>query len=70
MTATRTTNKPMTVEREKRGGSSAAVSRLMRENRRLRDWIRAEGIRTDTCTYHILGEICEGCRCERLTKDR
>lgn len=35
------------------------------EIERLRDWIRAEGERTDQCTYSILGEICNGCRCER-----
>jgi hypothetical protein len=35
------------------------------ENERLRDWIRSEGMRTHTCTYDVLGEICEGCRCKR-----
>jgi hypothetical protein len=41
------------------------LSEYIKENRRLRDWIREEGMRTDTCTYNILGEICEGCRCKR-----
>ena len=39
--------------------------RLKAENERLRDWIRIEGVRADTCTYDVLGEICEGCRCKR-----
>lgn len=30
---------------------------------RLRDWIREEGHRSNTCTYNVLGEICEGCKC-------
>ena len=29
------------------------------------DWIRQEGMQTDTCTFNVLGEICEGCRCKR-----
>lgn len=39
--------------------------RLKAENERLREWIRSEGVRTDACTYDVLGEICEGCRCKR-----
>jgi hypothetical protein len=35
------------------------------EIERLRGWIKAEGERTDQCTYAILGEICDGCRCDR-----
>lgn len=51
-------------------GSAAVIvaegyCRLKEENERLKEWIREEGIRTDTCTYNILGEICEGCRCKR-----
>lgn len=30
---------------------------------RLRDWIREDGHRSNTCTYNVLGEICEGCKC-------
>lgn len=41
-------------------------SKLKAENKRLRDWIRIEGVRTDTCTYDALTEICEGCRCKRF----
>jgi len=29
----------------------------------LRDWIKSEGERTDTCTYYILHEVCKGCKC-------
>jgi hypothetical protein len=32
------------------------------EIERLREWIRAEGEKTDRCTYDILGEICDGCQ--------
>lgn len=39
--------------------------RLKSENERLREWIRKDGVRTDTCTYDALHEICEGCRCKR-----
>jgi hypothetical protein len=28
-------------------------------------WIRHAGERAMVCTYEILGEVCEGCRCER-----
>lgn len=31
----------------------------------LKDWIRAEAWRTDTCTFDILREVCDGCRCKR-----
>ena len=41
------------------------VRGLMAEIDRLREWITAEGMQTDTCTYEVLGEICEGCRCKR-----
>lgn len=39
--------------------------RLKAENERLREWIRNEGERLETCTFDVLGEICEGCRCKR-----
>lgn len=28
-------------------------------------WIRQEGMNSDTCTFHILGEVCEYCECKR-----
>jgi hypothetical protein len=41
------------------------IKRLREENERLKEWIRQEGMRNDTCTYDVLHEICEGCRCKR-----
>lgn len=42
---------------------------LMREAlaeiERLRDWIRHDSEVNDTCTFHVLGEICQGCGCPR-----
>ena len=35
------------------------------EIRRLREWIREEGERTNTCTYNVLGEVCSNCECNR-----
>lgn len=34
----------------------------------LREWIAEEGKRNNTCTFNVLGEICEGCKCSRLNK--
>ena len=54
---------------EARGSAAVIVAegyyRLKAENERLREWIRSEGVRTDACTYDVLGEICDGCRCKR-----
>lgn len=44
--------------------------RLKEENERLREWIRQEGMRSDTCTYDVLHEICEGCRCLRQPQQK
>ena len=39
------------------------------ENKRLKEWIKEEGIRSNTCTYHVLGRtICENCECSRKEK--
>lgn len=51
-------------------GSAAVIVakgyyRLKEENERLKEWIRQEGMRNDTCTYDVLHEICDGCRCKR-----
>lgn len=35
------------------------------EIRRLREWIRSEGERNNTCTYNVLGEVCGYCECKR-----
>ena len=33
--------------------------------RRYRLWIKEQGEFTDTCTWAILGDVCEGCECKR-----
>ena len=43
----------------------AEITRLRAEVAELRDWIRQEGVNSDTCTYNVLGEVCEGCNCTR-----
>lgn len=63
-------NKDVTLRFAEARGSAAVIVaegyyRLKSENERLREWIRSEGVRTDACTYDVLGEICEGCRCKR-----
>lgn len=35
------------------------------EIRRLREWVREEGERTNTCTFNALGEVCGNCECKR-----
>lgn len=45
----------------KRHPSKRAADRI----EQLKDWIREAGIRTDTCTFSILGEICKECDCKR-----
>lgn len=35
------------------------------EIRRLREWIRNEGERNNTCTFNVLGEVCGYCECKR-----
>jgi hypothetical protein len=32
----------------------------------LEAWIKSEAERSDSCTFALFGEVCEGCRCERL----
>ena len=34
----------------------------------LEQWIESEGVVNDTCTYHILGKVCTGCKCPRAIK--
>ena len=42
------------------GGTDCAGQR---ENAALREWVKEEGRRNDVCTYGILKEVCEDCRC-------
>ena len=51
---------PLEVQKEQ-----AELDHLRAEVAALRDWIRQGGCHSDTCTYYILGEICEGCNCLR-----
>jgi hypothetical protein len=44
------------------------LERMLNERDRLREWVKLEGLRTDTCTRSILGEVCENCRCGKATK--
>jgi hypothetical protein len=37
---------------------------LVKEVNRLRSWIRAEGLRSNVCTYRILGHLCQNCLCK------
>lgn len=41
------------------------IERLQAEVHRLREWIRATGDQYDICTYSVLKEVCDGCRCKR-----
>jgi len=44
------------------------IKNLMLQIAFLKDWIRSEGERTNTCTYHVLKEQCVGCMCGRSLK--
>lgn len=41
------------------------IAELERENAALREWVKEEGKRNDVCTYGILKEICEDCKCRK-----
>lgn len=30
----------------------------------LESWVKQDGINSDTCTRHILGKVCDNCRCK------
>ncbi len=32
----------------------------------LEEWVKEEAERSDSCTFALFGEVCDGCRCERL----
>ena len=44
------------------------TAELERENAALREWVKEEGKRNDVCTYGILKEICEDCKCSKRTE--
>ena len=43
------------------------VIEMLNEIEHLREWIKYEADANDTCTFDVLGEICGGCRCGKLT---
>lgn len=50
--------------------TNVALAELVMARKRiaaLEDWIKSEGERNDTCTFSILGKICEGCRCGKAS---
>lgn len=46
-------------------GELKEIEKLKARIKELEDWIRQDGESTDTCTYHILKEVCSTCRCPR-----
>lgn len=53
--------KPLTSEQS----LTLEVKTLKEHIRILSDWIAQEGVTHRTCTYYVLGKVCEGCECER-----
>jgi hypothetical protein len=45
--------------------SRKVVQVLAMHVRRYELWIKEQGEFTDTCTFAILGKVCEGCKCKR-----
>lgn len=41
---------------------------LQEENARLKAWIEHDGDVTNTCTFEILGKVCNRCQCPRSKK--
>lgn len=33
-----------------------------------RGWIKSQGEQSNICTFNALGDICDGCRCDRNQK--
>lgn len=44
--------------------SRKVVQILAAHIRLYRDWIKGQGEFSDTCTWEILGDVCDGCQCE------
>lgn len=45
--------------------SRKVASVLAMHIRRYELWIKEQGEFSDTCTFAILGNVCEGCKCKR-----
>jgi hypothetical protein len=42
------------------------VVEMLNEIEHLREWIKREADANDTCTFNVLGEVCDGCQCGKL----
>ena len=56
-------------EATKRLRSRSVAQTLEFHVRSYREWIKEHGKVNYTCTWEILGEICEGCECKRKPSD-
>ncbi len=45
--------------------SAADYDKLVGENEELKSWIKQDGDQHNTCTFPVLKEICNDCRCGR-----
>ena len=45
--------------------SRKVVQVLAMHIRRYELWIKEQGEFTNTCTFAVLGKVCEGCKCKR-----
>ena len=45
--------------------SRKVVQVLAMHVRRYELWIKEQGEFTNTCTFAVLGKVCEGCKCRR-----
>ena len=41
------------------------MNKLKDDVRKLREWVECEGVRTNTCTFYVLGTVCKNCKCDR-----
>lgn len=55
-------SQPGAVERLR---SRKVAQTLAMHIRRYRVWIKEQGEFSDTCTWAILGEVCDNCQCKR-----
>lgn len=46
---------------------AAALIKLNARFENLKEWIKSEGERTNVCTFNILGSVCEGCKCGKVS---
>lgn len=68
MTCKNSDHDTIRAERDEAKALRKAWIKADNENQALKSWIKQHGEATDTCTYNILGEICDGCRCKRSLK--